>query len=156
MHRPVVGDYIIEDTNKCEGTVKEIQIFYTKLTTVDNKTVVIPNGALANNSLTNVTAKAERQLDLRISISYHSDLKKAKQILEQMLDKTESVIQEEERNVFVDSLGDHAVVLGVRGWVKTEEYWPTRWKLLEEIKLTFEEEGIEIPYNQMTVHLREQ
>ena len=66
------------------------------------------------------------------------------------------MIQEEERNVFVDSLGDHAVVLGVRGWVKTEEYWPTRWKLLEEIKLTFEEEGIEIPYNQMTVHLREQ
>ena len=71
----VVGDYIIEDTNKCEGTVKEIQIFYTKLVTMDNKTVVIPNGTLANNSLTNVTAQDKRKLDLKVDISYDADLK---------------------------------------------------------------------------------
>lgn len=151
----VVGDYIIEDGNKCEGTVKEIQIFYTKLTTVDNKTVVIPNGALANNSLTNVTAKAERQLDLRVGISYHSDLKKAKQLLEQMLRSTSSIIKDEELKVFVDELGENAVVLGVRGWVKTDEYWQTRWDLLENIKLTFDAEGIQIPYNQIMVHMSE-
>lgn len=151
----VVGDYIIEDNGKNEGTVKEIQIFYTKLTTIDNKTVVIPNGTLANHSLTNVTARDERQLDLKIGISYESDLKKAKQILERMLSENENIIKDEDTNVFVDSLGDSSVVLGIRAWVKTEEYWKTRWGLLEEIKLTFDEEGITIPYNQITVHMGE-
>lgn len=152
----VVGDYIIEDSNKDEGTVKEIQTFYTKLTTVDNKTIVIPNGMLANNSLTNVTAKAERQLDLRVGISYDSDLRKAKQLLENMLKDIPSIIKDESLYVFVDSLGESSVILGIRGWVKTDEYWPTRWNLLEKIKLTFDEEGIVIPYNQLTVHMEKE
>ena len=126
----VVGDYIIEDTNGKEGTVKEIQIFYTKLSTIDNKTIVIPNGMLTNNSITNATAKDERQLDLRVSISY------------------------EQINVCVHELADNAVVLGIRAWVKNEEYWETRWRLLEEIKLLLDENGIEIPYPQMTVHMQ--
>ena len=151
----VVGDYIIEDTNKNEGTVKEIKVFYTKLSTLDNKTIVIPNGILTGNSLTNVTAKAERQLDLKVGISYQSDLKKAKETLEKLIQENPNIIKEEEWKVFVDSLGDSAVILGMRAWVKTDEYWPTRWKILEEIKLNFDAEGIEIPYNQMTVHLEQ-
>lgn len=151
----VVGDYIIEDTNKNEGTVKEIKVFYTKLSTLDNKTIVIPNGILTGNSLTNVTAKAERQLDLKVGISYQSDLKKAKDTLEKLIQENPNIIKEEEWKVFVDSLGDSAVILGMRAWVKTDEYWPTRWKILEEIKLNFDAEGIEIPYNQMTVHLEQ-
>ncbi len=148
-----VGDYIIEDTNKNEGTVKEIRMFHTKLTTVDNRTIVIPNGTLTNNSLTNVTEKEERQLDLKVGISYQSDLKKAKELLEHLLLNHPCVQKEEPWKVFVDSLGDHAVILGVRAWVKTEDYWETRWALLEQIKLTFDEEGIDIPYNQLTVHM---
>lgn len=149
----VVGDYIIEDTNKCEGTVKEIQIFYTKLVTMDNKTVVIPNGTLANNSLTNVTAQDKRKLDLKVDISYDVDLKKAKELIEALLKEDTSIMQEEEMLVFVDSLGSSSVVLGARAWVKTEEYWTTRWRLLENIKLTLDENGIEIPYQQLTVHM---
>ncbi len=149
----VVGDYIIEDTNKCEGTVKEIQIFYTKLVTMDNKTVVIPNGTLANNSLTNVTAQDKRKLDLKVDISYDADLKKAKELIEALLKEDTSIMQEEEMLVFVDSLGSSSVVLGARAWVKTEEYWTTRWRLLENIKLTLDENGIEIPYQQLTVHM---
>lgn len=152
----VVGDYIIEDTNKNEGTVKEIKVFYTKLSTIDNKTIVIPNGILTGNSLTNVTAKKERQLDLKVGISYQSDLKKAKRILEQIILDHSNIIKDEEWKVFVDSLGESAVILGIRAWVKTEEYWPTRWGILEEIKLRFDENGIGIPYNQLTVHLGEQ
>lgn len=152
----VVGDYIIEDTNKNEGTVKEIKVFYTKLSTIDNKTIVIPNGILTGNSLTNVTAKEERQLDLKVGISYQSDLKKAKRILEQIILDHSNIIKDEEWKVFVDSLGESAVILGIRAWVKTEEYWPTRWGILEEIKLRFDENGIGIPYNQLTVHLGEQ
>lgn len=149
-----VGDYIIVTQEGIEGTVKEIQIFYTKLATVDNQTVVVPNSILTNNSLTNVTARPERKLNLKVGISYDADLKKAKSLIEDMLFHDPSVIQDEEIRVFVDALGDSAVVIGLRAWVKTEEYWATRWRLMEEIKLTFDKEGIVIPYNQLTVHVR--
>lgn len=151
----VVGDYIIEDTNGKEGTVKEIQIFYTKLSTIDNKTIVIPNGMLTNNSITNATAKDERQLDLRVSISYDADIRQAKSVIENLLIKDECIIKNEQINVFVHELADNAVVLGIRAWVKNEEYWETRWRLLEEIKLLLDENGIEIPYPQMAVHMKE-
>ena len=149
-----VGDYIIVTQEGIEGTVKEIQIFYTKLATVDNQRVVVPNSILTSNSLTNVTARPERQLDLKVGIGYDSDLKKAKKLIEDMLYSDPSVIQDEEIKVFVDSLGDSAVMIGLRAWVKTEEYWATRWRLTEQIKLTFDAEGIEIPYNQLTVNVR--
>ena len=150
----VVGDYIIEDTNGKEGTVKEIQIFYTKLSTIDNKTIVIPNGMLTNNSITNATTKDERQLDLRVGISYDADIRQAKNVIEKLLEKDECIIKNEQINVFVHELADSAVVLGIRAWVKNEEYWTTRWRLLEEIKLLLDENGIEIPYPQMTVHMQ--
>ena len=149
-----VGDYIVVTQEGNEGTVKEIQIFYTKLATVDNQTVVVPNSILTSNSLTNVTARPERQLDLKVGIGYDSDLKKAKKLIEDMLYSDSSVIQDEDIKVFVDSLGASAVVIGLRAWVKTEEYWATRWRLMEQIKLTFDAEGIEIPYNQLTVNVK--
>ena len=151
----VVGDYIIEDSNGKEGTVKEIQIFYTKLSTIDNKTIVIPNGMLTNNSITNATAKDERQLDLRVGISYDADIRQAKSVIENLLIKDECIIKNEQINVFVHELADNAVVLGIRAWVKNEEYWETRWRLLEEIKILLDENGIEIPYPQMAVHMKE-
>ena len=150
----VVGDYIIEDSNGKEGTVKEIQIFYTKLSTIDNKTIVIPNGMLTNNSITNATAKDERQLDLRVGISYDADIRQAKSVIENLLIKDECIIKNEQINVFVHELADSAVVLGIRAWVKNEEYWETRWRLLEEIKILLDENGIEIPYPQMAVHMK--
>lgn len=149
----VVGDYIIEDSHGNEGTVKEIHIFYTKLATLDNKTIVIPNGNLANTSLTNVTAKDFRQLDLRVDISYDADLRKTKALLEQILLGDASVEKEMDHKVFVDNLGESSVVLGLRAWVKTEDYWPARWRLLETIKLTLDEHKIEIPYRQLKIHM---
>ena len=150
----VVGDYIIEDNKGREGTVKEIQLFYTKLLTVDNKTVIIPNGSLANTSLTNVTAQDKRRLDLSVGISYDADLKKAKQLIEDLLCKDEDIMQSEGVTVFVDSLGDSAVMIGARGWVKKEAYWTAKWRLTENIKLTLDEHGIEIPFNQLVVHTK--
>ena len=138
-----------------EGTVKEIQIFYTKLSTIDNKTIVIPNGMLTNNSITNATAKDERQLDLRVGISYDADIRQAKSVIENLLIKDECIIKNEQINVFVHELADSAVVLGIRASVKNEEYWETRWRLLEEIKILLDENGIEIPYPQMAVHMKE-
>lgn len=149
----VVGDYIVEDNKGREGTVKEIQLFYTKLLTVDNKTVIIPNGTLANTSLTNVTAQDKRRVDLSVGISYNADLKKAKHLIEELFRKDEDVLLEEGITVFVDSLGDSAVVIGARGWVKKEAYWDVKWRLTESIKLTLDENGIEIPFNQIVVHM---
>ena len=149
----VVGDYIIEDNNKNEGTVKEIQLFYTKLTTLDNKTIIIPNGMLTNNSLTNVTEKNERKLDLKVDISYDSDLRKAKDVLRRLIDAEERIMKDEEIQIFVHELGASSVVLGLRAWVKADDYWAVRWKLLEDIKLTMDAEGIEIPYQQVSVHM---
>ena len=151
-----VGDYIIEDSNGNEGTVKEIQIFYTKLSTIDNKTIVIPNGMLTNNSLTNATAQEERRLDLKVDISYHADLRKAKDIIENLLKKDDCILKDEEIVVFVDELAASAVIIGARAWVKSEDFWPTKWRLLEEIKLTLDARGIEIPYQQVTVHMSQQ
>lgn len=149
-----VGDYIIVTKESIEGTVKEIQIFYTKLATVDNQRVVVPNSILTNNSLTNVTARPERKLNLKVGISYEADLKKAKKLIEDMLFNDPDIIQDEEIRVFIDSLDDSAVMIGLRAWVPTDDYWSTRWRLLEQIKLTFDQEGIEIPYNQLTVHVK--
>lgn len=151
----VVGDYIIEDNKGREGTVKEIQLFYTKLLTLDNKTVIIPNGTLANTSLTNVTAQDKRKLDLKIDISYEADLRKAKQIIENLLGNDSDIMQDEGISVFVSDLGESSVEIGARAWVKTEDYWTTRWRLLENIKLILDENGIEIPYNQVVVHMKE-
>lgn len=151
----VVGDYIIEDNHGDEGTVKEIQLFYTKLLTVDNRTVVIPNGMLTNNSLTNVTHMDERKLELKVSISYESDLLKAKAVLADLIRKESRIMQDKEHRIFVDELGDDGVILGMRCWVSTEDYWNVRWDMLEEIKLTFDRESIVIPYRQMSVRIQE-
>lgn len=150
----VVGDYIVEDNKGREGTVKEIQLFYTKLVTPDNKTVIIPNGSLANTSLTNVTAQDKRRLDFTVGISYDADMKKAKQLMEQLLHADESMLKEEGIQVFVDNLGDSAVVIGARGWVKKEDYWTAKWRITEQIKESFDANDIEIPYQQIVVHTK--
>ena len=152
----VVGDYIVENGGGCEGTVKEIQMFYTKLQTADNRTIIIPNGALANNSLINVTAQDKRRLDLRVDISYDADIKQAKEILENLLATDEGILQDEAKAVYVDELAASSVVIGVRGWVSKDDYWTTRWRLLENMKLTLDENGIEIPFNQIVVHTKEE
>ena len=150
----VVGDYIIENGNKQEGTVAEIQIFYTKLRTVDNKIIVIPNGALANNSLINVTAQKERRVDLSVSVSYDADLKKVKEVIDNVLKTDEAVLKDKDIVVFVDNLADSSVVIGARSWVASEDYWTAKWRMLENIKVALDENGISIPYPQVDVHVK--
>lgn len=149
-----VGDYIIQNAVVgVEGTVSRIEICYTTLATVDNRTIVIPNGALSNSSITNVTAKDNRKLEIKVGISYESSIRTAKEIMERLLKEDPAIQSDEEMVVFVDSLADSSVIIGFRAWVKTEEYWPAKWRLNEEIKESFDREGIRIPYPQMDVHL---
>lgn len=150
-----VGDYIMESHTGKEGTVKEIQIFYTKLLTYDNQTVVLPNGSLANNSLVNVTAQDIRRMDIIVPVSYKADLKRAKEILATVLEQDEAVLKEQEHIVFVSQLGSSSVDLGVRCWLKQSDFWTGKWRLTENCKLALDEAGIEIPFNQLDVHLAE-
>ena len=151
-----VGDYIIEDTHKNEGTVAEISIFYTRLKTIDNKVVVIPNGTLANASLTNVTTSDRRQIDLPFGIGYDDDLKKAKAILQHIAETTEERVKDTDIQVFVRDLAESSVNLGFRIWVPMDDYWTVRWQLNERVKLTFDKEGITIPYNQLDVTVKKE
>lgn len=150
----VVGDYIIEDNNGREGTVKEIQLFYTKLLTADNKTVIIPNGSLTNTSITNVTAQDKRRVDIQVSVSYEADLKKVKDVIGEVICNDVAILKEEETTVYVDSLGESAVLIGIRGWVKKDDYWTAKWRLTENVKIALDKNGVEIPYNQIVVHTK--
>jgi small conductance mechanosensitive channel len=149
-----VGDYIIEAGSNMEGTVKEIGIFYTKLLTIDGKLVVLPNGNLSNNSITNASISPVRRVDLLVGISYSSDLKKAKEVLLDVMKTDLDVLQNEPITVFVNSLDSSAVTLGMRCFCENPRYWDVRWRLIENAKLSLDENGIEIPFNQMDVHMK--
>lgn len=151
-----IGDYIIEQSTGNEGTVTDIDIFYTKLLTVDNKMVAMPNGNLINSSITNVTNEDFRRLDIIVGISYDSDMKKAKDIIMDILKSDPSGVHDKEMVVFVSDLADSAVMIGGRMWVKTEEYWQARWRVIEEVKLEFDKHKITIPFNQLDVNVNQQ
>lgn len=148
-----IGDYIIT-ADQNQGTVTEIQLFYTKLATADNRLIVIPNGELSNSSMTNVSAMPRRRIDISIGISYRADIREARRIIMELLESDEDVLQEQEKVVFVDDLGESAVILGVRFHAASENYWETKWRVQENIKYALDENGIEIPYNQLDVHMR--
>ncbi len=151
-----VGDYIEDTSSGKSGSVTEIQLFYTKLTTLDGRVVVIPNGTLSNNTLINYTALEVKQLDLKINISYDSDLKKAKEVIQNVLEEDEGVLHDRPMTIFVDKLGDSAVVIGARAMAEGSTYYPTLWRVTENIKLALDENGIIIPLPQMTVHMAEE
>lgn len=150
-----VGDYIIEHTDNLEGTVKEIQIFYTKLSTVDNKTIVIPNGTLSNNSLTNVTAMDLRRLDFYVRIGYDEDLKLTQKIIRDVLEQESEVIKDKEHTVFVDDLAESYVTLCVRLWLKSDVYWDIRAHIMEKTKLALDEAGIRFAGQKMEIVMKE-
>lgn len=149
-----VGDYIIVDkANGWEGTVYKIEICYTTLLSVDYRHIVIPNGTLSGNTVVNLTARDMRKLELKIGISYDSDMHKAKQILEQIIKDDKGTREDQGMLVYVDELAESAVTLGLRVWVPTEDYWTVRWRLNETIKDEFDRQGIRIPYRQLDVHV---
>ncbi len=149
----VIGDYIIEGSRGQEGTVVEIQLFYTKLRTADDVIITLPNGSLANHNITNYTAVETRRMDVTIGISYDADLKLAKEVLMKVLESEERVLTGLDKKVFVKELGDSAVVLNVRCFFLNEDYWDGRAAVLENCKLALDANNISIPYPQMDVHL---
>ena len=148
-----VGDYVIQGS--LEGTVSEIQLFYTTLTTPDNRKIIIPNGQLADNSLINATASDTRRLDIKVGISYNSDVKLAKDLLLKLGENDPDTLKEEGKAPMaaVEELADSSVNMLLRVWTQTDKYWDVKFRLTEAVKFAFDEAGIEIPFNQLDVHL---
>lgn len=150
--KPFVAGEYIKDNAGNEGTVEAVDIFYTQLITPDNKVVVLPNGNLANGTITNFTRCQERRIDIPVGIAYGEDIQKAREVIEGVAKEEPGVIQEREIKVFVDSLGESSVNLNVRCWASQSDYWDTKWQLTEQIKYALDEAGISIPFPQLDVH----
>ena len=144
------GDYI--EANGKEGKVNNINIFYTTLTTPDNKEISMPNGTLSNSNITNYTHNPIRRLDIEISVSYNSKISKVKDIINKILEKSEYTLKDKENTVRLINHGDSALIFTVKTWVNNEEYWNAKFNLLEEIKEEFDKNKIEIPYPQLDIH----
>lgn len=149
-----IGDYIV--AKGLEGTVTGIDIFYTKLLTTDNRLVVLPNGSLSNSDLVNVSHEPTRRVDLVASVDYGSDIKNVKAILFDIGSNLEYSFEDETHpvQVYVDTYGDSAINLGLRFWVKAEDYWTAKWEATEQIKEKFDAAGISIPFNQLDVMIK--
>lgn len=146
-----IGDYV--EAGGTDGTVMKISIFNTILMSPDNKEITVPNGQIYNGTITNYSACDTRRVDLVIGISYDDDMKKARSLIQQVLDADERILEEPAPLIAVGELGDNSVNFLVRPWVKTDDYWGVYRDGLENIKQTFDDNGITIPYPQRDVYL---
>lgn len=147
-----VGDYI--NALGFEGTVKKIDVFSTVLTTLDNKTIIIPNGNLSNSAVTNFSKEPLRRVDLTFGIGYDDDIKKAESLLKKIVSVQKEVLKDPEPFVRLSELADSSVNFSLRLWVKKEDYWTVYFNVIEQVKIEFDKAKISIPYPQMDVHVK--
>jgi len=154
LFRPFkAGDFI--DAGGVMGIVERITVFSTTLRTGDNKEVIVPNGSIYGGTITNYSARETRRVDMTFGIGYDADLLKAKSVLRAIVDNDERILKEPEVLIAIAELADSSVNIIVRPWVKSRDYWPVFWDMQEKVKLTFDQEGISIPFPQMDVHLNQ-
>jgi small conductance mechanosensitive channel len=147
------GDYV--EAGGASGTVDSVGIFTTTLTTPDNKEVIVPNGAIMSDNITNYSARPTRRVDMVFGIAYGDDLRAARAILEEIIQADERVLADPAPMVTVGELADSSVNFLVRPWVKSGDYWDVLWETTEKVKLRFDEAGISIPFPQVEMHLSE-
>lgn len=152
MFRPFkVGDFV--DAGGVSGVVEKISIFHTIMRTGDNREVIVPNGSIYDGTITNFSARDTRRIDLVFGIGYDSDLRKAKQLLIEILEADERILKDPAPLVAVSELADSSVNFNVRPWVNTSDYWAVLYDVTEKVKITFDENNISIPFPQMDVHM---
>ncbi len=146
-----LGDFI--EAGGVTGVVETIRIFSTLLKTPDNREITVPNGQIYSGTIVNYSARDTRRIDMVFGIGYDDDIRLAKQLIEEIMAADERILKDPAAAVAVAELADSSVNFNVRPWVKSEDYWNVRSDLLENVKLTFDERGISIPYPQTDVHL---
>lgn len=149
-----IGDYIT--TNGESGTVEDIKLFYTNIVTPDNKLIMIPNGQLANNVIVNTSAKEDRRCDVVMSIAYTSDIELAKRLIREVCEANELIYKTPAPFVEIKEFAASSIDLTVRVWCKRQDYWTVNFYLLNEIKKALDENGIEIPFNQLDVTIKQE
>lgn len=149
-----VGDFV--DTGSHMGTVREIRIFYTYITTFQNQEIIIPNGQLSNNSVTNYNFHKTRRFDMEFGISYSDDMAKAKKLIEGLIAAEPRFLDDQPKMVFVKSLGDSSVNLHVRAWLNLDDYWDVTNNFSEHVKNIFDQNDITIPFPQRQIHMTKQ
>lgn len=149
-----VGDYIVENATKCEGTVVSIDIFYTRLITLDNKSVVIPNGNISNTSLVNVTEHDKRRVDIDFSVAYSSDMDKVKEVALRAVSEVPGYMESEPVRFYIDEFADSGIKTALRFYCEKDKYFDAKWAAMWNIKEAFDANGIEIPFNQLDVRMR--
>jgi len=145
------GDYI--EAAGTAGIVDEIQVFTSILNTPDNRRVIVPNSKIMSDNITNYSAKETRRLDLTFGVSYSDDIPKVKQVLQRIVQEDSRVLKEPAAQILVGELGDSSVNFIMRVWIKSADYWPFKFDTTEKVKITFDKEGITIPFPQRDVHL---
>lgn len=148
----VVGDFITAQGHS--GTVKRIEIFNTILKTPDNKTIIIPNGNLSNSDIVNFSTEPTRRVDMTFGISYESDVKEAKVILEKLVKADKRILKDPAHQIVLSELGDSSVNFSVRAWADSGDYWGIFFEMQEKVKEEFDKAKISIPYPQMDVHMK--
>ncbi|GLR71101.1 mechanosensitive ion channel family protein [Agaribacter marinus] len=148
------GDFV--DAGGATGVVKNISIFTTTMNSVDNKLIIVPNGSIYSGNITNFSAMDTRRVDMVFGIGYDDDLKKAKEILTEMINADDRVLKDPAPQVALSELGDSSVNFVVRPWVNSADFWGLKFDFTEAVKLRFDAEGISIPYPQMDVHVHKQ
>lgn len=149
-----VGDFI--EAQGVSGTVQEIQIFNTYMSTPDNKIIILPNGPLANGNIINFTKADNRRVDFLFGIAYGDDLQKAKTLLSQFIQEDQRILQDPEPFIGLKELGNSSVNIVVRAWVKVEDYWPVFFEMNERVYTEFDQNGLTIPFPQMDVHVHKE
>ncbi len=150
-----IGDYIVEDGGGHEGTVKEIGLFNTKLVTIDNRVVILPNGKLENSTIVNNTGNTQRMVEAKVGVGYSTDIKLAKKVLERAAEGSKFAVKDKEKLVFIEDFGSSSVDLVLRYWVETVNYIPAKREINERIFELFNEAKIVIPFPQVDVHMQE-
>ena len=147
-----IGDYI--ESTSHSGTVEKIELFYTHLITPDNKAIMIPNGALSNSTIVNYSSKDTRRVDLVFGVGYEDDILHVKRVLSNIIDSCDLILKNPEPFINICEHGDSSVNIAVRVWTKTSDYWNVYFYLIEQAKIKFDEENINIPYPQMDLHIQ--
>lgn len=153
IFRPFKAGDLVEVAG-ISGVVQRVDMFQTIFKTGDNKKIIVPNSQVTGGAIINYSAEGKRRVDVTIGIGYDSDLRRAKQILAEILDADERVLKDPAPIIAVSALADSSVQLVVRPWALSEHYWPLYWDILEQVKLRFDEAGIEIPFPQMSLHMK--
>ncbi|MEE8321271.1 MAG: mechanosensitive ion channel domain-containing protein [Gammaproteobacteria bacterium] len=148
-----VGDFI--EAGGVSGVVEGIQIFSTQMRTGDNKAIIVPNSNITGGNITNYSAKDQRRVDMVFGIGYDDDIKKVKEVLQELVNADERILKDPEPVIAVSELADSSVNLVVRPWVKADDYGAVKFDFTEAVKLRFDKEGISIPYPQQDVHMHQ-